>query len=80
MGDGNLILVGGALLAAGLVMSLVATRVRLPALLLFLGIGMVIGDDGLSERFRHGKRNHTGNGHLATGDRQQATGKECATI
>src|SRR4051812_47461541 len=28
-------------------MSLVATRVRLPALLLFLGIGMVIGDDGL---------------------------------
>jgi cell volume regulation protein A len=47
VGDGNLILVGGALLAAGLVMSLVATRVRLPALLLFLGIGMLIGDDGL---------------------------------
>ena len=47
MGDGNLILVAGALLAAGLLMSLVATQVRLPALLLFLGIGMVIGDDGL---------------------------------
>src|SRR5215207_10740016 len=46
MGDGNLILVGGTLLAAGLVMSLVATRVRLPALLLFLAIGMAIGDDG----------------------------------
>jgi cell volume regulation protein A len=46
MGDGRLILVAGALLTAGLVMSLVATRVRLPALLLFLGIGMAIGSDG----------------------------------
>ena len=46
MGDGRLILVAGALLTAGLVLSLVATRVRLPALLLFLGIGMAIGSDG----------------------------------
>jgi potassium/hydrogen antiporter len=46
MGDGRLILIAGALLAAGLVLSLVATRVRLPALLLFLGIGMAIGSDG----------------------------------
>jgi potassium/hydrogen antiporter len=46
MADGRLVLVAGALLAAGLVMSLVATRLRLPALLLFLGIGMVVGSDG----------------------------------
>jgi cell volume regulation protein A len=45
MADGRLVLVAGVLLAAGLVMSLVATRLRLPALLLFLGIGMLVGSD-----------------------------------
>lgn len=44
--DGQLILVAGALLAAGLASSLVAGRVRLPALVLFLGVGMAIGSDG----------------------------------
>ena len=47
MTDGELILVAGALLAAGIGASLLATRVRLPGLLLFLGLGMVIGSDGL---------------------------------
>jgi cell volume regulation protein A len=45
--DGQLILVAGALLAAGIAASLLAQRVRLPGLLLFLGLGMVIGSDGL---------------------------------
>jgi cell volume regulation protein A len=45
--DGQLILVAGALLAAGIAASLVAARVQLPGLLLFLGLGMVIGSDGL---------------------------------
>jgi potassium/hydrogen antiporter len=45
--DGQLILVAGALLAAGLLASLLAGRVRVPSLLLFLGIGMAIGTDGL---------------------------------
>jgi cell volume regulation protein A len=45
--DGELILVAGALLAAGIVASLLAQRIRLPGLLLFLGLGMVIGTDGL---------------------------------
>jgi potassium/hydrogen antiporter len=44
--DGELILVAGALLAAGIAASLLAARVRLPGLLLFLGLGMVIGSDG----------------------------------
>jgi potassium/hydrogen antiporter len=44
--DGQLILVAGALLAAGLLASLVAGRVRVPSLLLFLGLGMAIGSDG----------------------------------
>src|SRR4051794_18908227 len=43
MDDGQLILVGGALLSAGLVASLVAVRVRVPSLVLFLGLGMLIG-------------------------------------
>jgi NhaP-type Na+/H+ or K+/H+ antiporter len=43
---GELILITGALLAAGLVASTVAARLRVPALLLFLGIGMAIGSDG----------------------------------
>ena len=47
MNDGQLILVAGALLAAGIAASLLAARVRLPGLLLFLGIGMLIGSDGL---------------------------------
>lgn len=46
-GDGHLILVAGSLLAAGLAASLVAGQVRVPSLVLFLGIGMLIGSDGL---------------------------------
>lgn len=45
MADGELILVAGALLAAGLLASLLATRLRVPGLVLFLGLGMVIGSD-----------------------------------
>jgi potassium/hydrogen antiporter len=45
--EGNLLLVVGVLLAAGLVASLAAGRVRLPGLVLVLGIGMLIGSDGL---------------------------------
>ena len=47
MTDGELILVAGALLAAGIAASLLAQRIRLPGLLLFLGLGMAIGSDGL---------------------------------
>ena len=47
MSDGELILVAGALLAAGLLASLIARRVRLPGLVLFLAIGMLLGTDGL---------------------------------
>ena len=46
MSDGELILVGGALLAAGLGASLFAARFRVPALVLVLGAGMLIGSDG----------------------------------
>jgi potassium/hydrogen antiporter len=46
MTEGELILIAGALLAGGIAASLVAARVRLPGLLLFLGIGMLIGSDG----------------------------------
>jgi len=45
--DGERILIVGALLAAALAASLVAGRLRLPGLVLFLGLGMVIGSDGL---------------------------------
>jgi potassium/hydrogen antiporter len=47
MSDGQLILVAAALLAAGIAASLLASRVRLPGLLLFLGLGMAIGSEGL---------------------------------
>ena len=46
MSDGQLILVGGALLAAGLAASLFAARFRVPALVLVLIAGMLIGSDG----------------------------------
>jgi len=44
--EGRLILAAGALLAAGLLASLVAGRLRVPSLLLFLGVGMAVGSDG----------------------------------
>jgi cell volume regulation protein A len=47
MADGRLILIAGALLALGLTASLVAGRLRVPALVLFLGVGMALGTDGL---------------------------------
>lgn len=46
MEDGQLILITGALLAGGLIASLFASRLRVPVLLLFLGLGMAIGSDG----------------------------------
>lgn len=46
MSDGDRILIAGALLTAGLLASLVASRVRIPGLVLFLGLGMGIGSDG----------------------------------
>jgi potassium/hydrogen antiporter len=45
--DARLILIAGGLLFAGVFATLVAARLRLPALSLFLGIGMLIGTDGL---------------------------------
>jgi len=44
--DGALILVAGLLLAGALVGSVIAERLRLPGLLLFLLVGMAIGWDG----------------------------------
>ena len=46
MSDGELILVAGALLAVALGGALLAGRLRVPGLLLFLAIGMAIGSDG----------------------------------
>lgn len=44
---GDLILIGGLLMTAALLASLLAGRLRVPGLLLFLAIGMGIGSDGL---------------------------------
>jgi potassium/hydrogen antiporter len=45
--EANLILLAGGLLAAGVVASLLAGRVRLPALVLLLVLGMAVGSDGV---------------------------------
>jgi len=48
MGDlGSLILIAGLLLALGLAASLLAGHLRIPGLVLFLGVGMLVGSDGL---------------------------------
>lgn len=47
MSDGLTLLVTGALLSGGLAVSLLAGRLRLPGLVLVLGLGMAIGSDGL---------------------------------
>ena len=46
MTDAELILVGGVLLATGIGAAMAADRVRVPGLLLFLAIGMLVGTDG----------------------------------
>jgi len=45
--DAELILVAGGLLAAGIVGALLADRIRIPGLLLFLGLGMLAGSEGI---------------------------------
>src|SRR3712207_9468033 len=45
MTEGQAILAGGALLAAALAASLLAGRMRVPGLVLFLALGMVLGSD-----------------------------------
>jgi cell volume regulation protein A len=44
--EGSFILIAGALLALGLVASLAAGRLRIPGLVLFLGVGMLLGSEG----------------------------------
>ncbi|HEX8648275.1 MAG TPA: potassium/proton antiporter [Thermoleophilaceae bacterium] len=46
MHEGELILVAAAMLAAGLGASLMARRLRMPSLLLFLAVGMAVGSEG----------------------------------
>jgi potassium/hydrogen antiporter len=46
MSDGLLLLITGALLSGGLAVSLLAGRLRVPGLVLVLGLGMAIGSDG----------------------------------
>ena len=46
MHEGELILIGAAMLAGGLGASLMARRLRLPSLLLFLALGMIVGSEG----------------------------------
>ncbi len=46
MHEGQLILIVGALLAVALAASLLAGRLRVPGLILFLAIGMIVGSDG----------------------------------
>jgi cell volume regulation protein A len=49
--EGSLILIAGLLLALGLAASLLAGRLRIPGLVLFLGVGMLVGSDGLGIEF-----------------------------
>jgi cell volume regulation protein A len=45
--DAELILIVGALLAAGIGAALAADRVRVPGLLFFLGLGILVGSEGI---------------------------------
>ena len=47
MFDGEVVLIAGGLMALALLASLVAGRIRVPGLVLFLALGMLIGSDGL---------------------------------
>jgi potassium/hydrogen antiporter len=45
--DAELILIAGALLAAGIVGALLADRMRIPGLLIFIALGMLVGSEGI---------------------------------
>src|ERR1700709_1150813 len=45
--DAELILIAGSLLAAGIAGAFLADRIRIPGLLLFLGLGMLAGSQGI---------------------------------
>lgn len=47
MADGTLLLIVGALLAGGIAVSQLGDRVRVPGLVLVIGLGMALGSDGL---------------------------------
>src|SRR3954462_12057174 len=47
MADGTLLLAVGALLAGGIAVSQVGDRLRVPGLVLVIGLGMALGSDGL---------------------------------
>lgn len=47
MTAGELLLICGVLLACGIAAAVLASRIRVPGLLLFLGLGMLLGVDGL---------------------------------
>jgi cell volume regulation protein A len=47
MSDGELLLIVGSLMALGIAAAVLASRIRVPGLLLFLGLGMLLGSDGL---------------------------------
>jgi cell volume regulation protein A len=47
MDDGTLLLIAGALLAGGLAVAQVGDRLRVPGLVLVIGLGMALGSDGL---------------------------------
>jgi cell volume regulation protein A len=45
--DAQLILIAGSLLAAGIAGAFLADRIRIPGLLIFLGLGMLAGSEGI---------------------------------
>ncbi len=47
MSEGHEVLIAGALLAFALLASFVAARIRVPGLVLFLAVGMIVGSDGV---------------------------------
>lgn len=47
MTDAQLMLIAGALMAVGLAAAKLADRARIPGLLLFLGVGMLLGEEGI---------------------------------
>ncbi len=51
MSDADLILLAGVLLAAGIVAAMAADQVKVPGLILFLALGMIVGEDVIGVRF-----------------------------
>ena len=77
---GNILLIGSILLFVSIIVGKTGYRFGVPALLLFLVVGMLFGSDGLGLQFHNAKEHHSvlrWHGHQVYGDKAHIDSRHC---